>query len=105
MKLIVLSCAEAEFVEAVDYYNAQSPGLGYEFAAEVQRTFDRIRRFPEAWPVFSLRGRRCLTGRFPFGVLYDVEENTILIGAIMDLRCDPIRWQQRVDDVFGEPSV
>jgi len=102
MKLLVLSCAEAEFADAVDYYNAQSPGLGYEFAAEVQRTFERIRRFPEAWPIFSMRGRRCLTDRFPFGILYGVEENTILVGAVMDLRCDPKRWQQRADDVFDE---
>ncbi|UWX56842.1 type II toxin-antitoxin system RelE/ParE family toxin [Chlorobaculum sp. MV4-Y] len=102
MMLLVLSCAEAEFAEAVDYYNSQSPGLGYEFAAEVQRTFERIRRFPEAWPVFSMRGRRCFTDQFPFGTLYEVEENTILVAAVMDLRCDPKRWQQRVDDVFGE---
>nr|VFK19932.1 MAG: hypothetical protein BECKLPF1236B_GA0070989_11923 [Candidatus Kentron sp. LPFa] len=48
MKLLVLSCAESEFAEAVDYYNAQYPGLGYEFAAEVQRTFERIRHHPHA---------------------------------------------------------
>jgi len=60
MKLLILACAEAEFAEAVDYYNEQCPGLGYEFAVEVQRTFERVRRYPEAWPAFSLRGRRCL---------------------------------------------
>lgn len=43
MKILVLSCAEDEFAGAVDYYNSQCPGLGYEFAAEVQRTFDRLR--------------------------------------------------------------
>ena len=46
MKVVVLSCAEQEFAEAVDYYNGQCPGLGYEFAADVQRTFERIRSFP-----------------------------------------------------------
>jgi hypothetical protein len=39
MNLAVLSCAEQELADAVDYYNAQSPGLGYEFAGEVQRGF------------------------------------------------------------------
>ena len=35
MKLVVLSCAERELIEAVDFYNHQCPGLGYEFAAEI----------------------------------------------------------------------
>ncbi len=69
MKVLVLSCAEDEFAEAVDYYNGQCPGLGFEFAAEVQRTFERISHHPTAWPVFSARARRGLTDRFPFGVL------------------------------------
>ena len=54
MKILVLSIAEEEFGEAVDYYNEQPPGLGFEFAAEVQRTFERVRRLPQAWPVFFL---------------------------------------------------
>lgn len=102
MKIVVLSCAEDEFAEAVDHYNEQRPGLGFEFAGEVQRTFERIRHHPEAWPVFSCRTRRCLTDRFPFGVLYQVRSDCILVGAIMHLKRDPTRWQQRVTEAFGE---
>jgi hypothetical protein len=29
VRVLVLSCAEEEFAEAVDYYNGQNPGLGY----------------------------------------------------------------------------
>ena len=104
MRILVLSSAEEEFAEAVDYYNEQRPGLGFEFAAEVQRTFERIRRLPKAWPVFSSRSRRCLTDRFPFGVLYQVCDNCILVGAIMHLKRDPMRWQQRVVEAFGEQA-
>jgi len=38
MRIKVLSVAEQEFVEAVDYYNEQCQGLGYEFAAEISST-------------------------------------------------------------------
>lgn len=69
MKLLVLSCAETEIAEAVDYYNKQRPGLGYEFAVEMQRSFERIRNHPNAWAPFSTRSRRCLTDRFPYGIL------------------------------------
>ena len=105
MTLLVLSCAEVEFAEAVDYYNSQCPGLGYEFAAEVQRSFARIRRHPTAWPVFSSRSRRCLTDRFPFGILYQVRTDCILVGGVMHLKRDPKRWQERVKEALGEPSA
>lgn len=39
-----LSPAEAEFDEAVSFYNTESEGLGFEFAAEVRKTIDRIIR-------------------------------------------------------------
>jgi len=96
MKIRVLSCAEQEFAEAVDYYNDQFPGLGFEFAAEIRKTFERILSFPEAWPLFSPRTRRCMTNRFPYGVLYQIRPDCILIGAIMNMKCDPRRWQERL---------
>ena len=105
MRVLVLSCAEAEFAEAVGYYNGQQPGLGYEFAVEVKRTFERIGRHPTAWPVFSSRYRRCLTERFPFGVLYQVRADAILVGGIMHLKQDPQRWQDRAGVAFGEPPT
>lgn len=100
MKILVLACAEAELAEAVDYYNQQRPGLGYEFALEIQRTFDHIRRFPTAWPIFSELTRRCMVDRFPYAVLYQPREDSILIGAIMHLRRDPKHWRDSADESF-----
>ncbi len=96
MKVRILSCAEQELAEAVDYYNDQCPGLGFEFAAEIRSTLNRILSFPEAWPPFSTRSRRCLADRFPYGVLYQVREDLILITAVMHLKRDPKRWQDRI---------
>jgi len=95
MRVRILSFAEAELHEAVEYHNHQSPGLGYELAAEVKAAFDRIASFPTAWPVFSERSRRCLVNRFPYGVLYQVRGDTVLVVAIMHLRRAPTLWGER----------
>jgi len=97
MNILILSFAEEEFAEAVDYYNEQCLGLGYEFAAEVRRAFERIKVFPAAWPLFSRSTHRCLLNRFPYGVLYRVDRNAIRVGAIMHLNLDPKNWYQRTD--------
>jgi hypothetical protein len=38
MEIVFLAPAEAEFLDVISFYNMQSEGLGYEFAAEVKRT-------------------------------------------------------------------
>jgi hypothetical protein len=96
MKIRILSCAEQELVDAIDYYNEQLPGLGFEFAAEVKSTLSRIVSFPNAWPLFSQRTKRCVTSRFPYGILYQIRTDHILVTAVMHLKRDPKKWQDRL---------
>lgn len=70
---------------AVEYYNAQCPGLGYEFAAEVKNGFRRTQEHTDAWLAFSTRSRRYLTDRFPYGILYTTREKYILVHIFPDL--------------------
>ncbi len=91
-----LAPAEAEFLDAISYYNMQSEGLGYEFAAEVKKTIERIIQYPEAWAKLSKRTRRCRTNRFPYGVIYQIREETLLIVAVMHLGREPQNWKSRL---------
>jgi len=102
MNIRILACAETEMAEAVDYYNDQFPGIGYEFAAEVKVCLNRICSFPEAWPRFSKSTRRCLLNRFPYGVLYQLKSYEIIIFAVMYLKRDPDKWQEKVDNYLKE---
>jgi hypothetical protein len=45
--------AEAEFNDAIDYYEDRERGLGYDFAVEVYATVQRIMAFPKIWPVMK----------------------------------------------------
>lgn len=57
MQVEFLSVAQSELDQAIDYYNQQSEGLGFEFALEVKNTIERIIQFPEAWFKLSNRSR------------------------------------------------
>jgi plasmid stabilization system protein ParE len=76
--------AEEEFNLAIDYYENINPGLGLDFALEVYTTIQRTVEFPKAWVVLEGEIRRSLVRRFPYGVLYSVEQSGIFIVAVMN---------------------
>ena len=90
-----LSPAQRELAEAADHYDRAVPGLGLEFLEEVERTVRRILLQPEAWTRVSERHRRCLTRRFPYGVIYSVEGDVVIIAAVFHLRRHPESWNDR----------
>ena len=95
MKIHFLRPAEVEFREAVDYYNRQSPGLGYEFAAELKRAVERMKSHPEAWHRLSENTRRCRLNRFPYALVYADDRDQLLILAVMHLSRHPESWKGR----------
>jgi hypothetical protein len=96
MKLQILQPAEAEIAEAMDYYNNQYSGLGYEFAFEVRESMNRIISYPNAWPLFLGKTRKCHVNRFPYGIIYEVKAKVIIVFAIIHLKKNPKTWEQRV---------
>jgi hypothetical protein len=95
VKVCFLEIAQLELDEAIEYYNYQSPGLGNEFLAEVLRAIGRITQYPEAWHRLSTRTRRCQTRRFPYGIIYEIREESILVVAVANLHRHPENWKKR----------
>jgi plasmid stabilization system protein ParE len=94
--IVFLVPAEEEMLEAAEYYESQRRGLGRPFLAEVQRTVDRIVENPRLDQTVRQGIRRRLLRRFPFGILYQVDPEAIVIIAVMHLRRRPGYWSDRV---------
>ncbi len=67
VKLVLHAGALADLEAAGDWYEAQQPGLGEDFAAEVADALDVIRENPMTWPLWpgspkDLQVRRFLRG-------------------------------------------
>ena len=87
--------AEIEFNISIDYYEECQTNLGLEFANEVYVTIQRILDFPNAWQSLDNDIRRCLTNRFPFGIIYYQRDDKIIILAVMQLNRKPNYWLSR----------
>jgi toxin ParE1/3/4 len=91
--------ALAEFGEAAVFYDSRRKSLGAEFTDEVEMAVKKILKQPDRWRYLEKPVRRCLTRRFPYGVLYAEEPGGILIVAVMHLRREPGYWRARLNEL------
>lgn len=94
--VVFLPEAEQEMLEAAIYYQSQASGLGVDYLSEVERAVQAITKSPNTWPIIKGELRRRLVRRFPFGILYRIEPEKIVIIAVAHLRRKPGYWKKRI---------
>jgi len=95
LRLVLDPAAFAELREAAKFYEESRKGLGHGFLENVEGAFDSIVRHPTLWRKLKGGFRRCLVHRFPYGIIYAVENDTIYVAAVMHLRREPGYWEHR----------
>jgi plasmid stabilization system protein ParE len=88
--------ARIEFIDAIAFYEESRVGLGLRFSREVHTTINRITLGPSAWPQISDNTRRCFTRRFPYGVIYEIRADDILVIAVAHSSREPFYWRDRI---------
>jgi len=96
MTIRLLAAAEAELDDAINWYDAQAPGLGSAFLLESVKAFRLIEQHPAAWHPMTAVIRRCRLARFPYGVIYTSDDQGILVIAIAHLHREPVYWRERL---------
>ena len=94
--------AVTEFLDAVRFYEQQQAGLGEQFEAEVAHAVDDVIWNPDSWPELTGRPRSTVVrsrrvARFPYRIVYFVNDDTIVVVAVAHERRHPGYWNPRVD--------
>ena len=87
--------ADRELEDAADYYDRESTGLGSALINEVEAAYSRIRRTPLAAVEVDPGIRRLVLAKFPYNVIYEVDEDSALVLAIAHQRKRPYYWRGR----------
>ena len=95
-ELEYLEEALQEAEAAARWYADRSVTAAAAFSHEIDSAASAIVRLPEAWPPFDHGTRRYLLQRFPFSVVYRVDERRILIVAVAHARRRPGYWHPRI---------
>ncbi len=95
MRVIFSKLAKQELDDATHYYEIELQGFGKLFRGEVRRAVKRIIVYPEAWSVERGDVRKCLLHKFPYKLLYSIEEDHIFIIAVAHQHRKPDYWIKR----------
>jgi plasmid stabilization system protein ParE len=95
-RLIIRPEAELDIQDAFEWYEAQAPGLGSEFIRAMDARLSGTGRNPLVYPLIYRQARRALIRRFPYGILYVFEQETISVVACFHGKRNPKSWQQRL---------
>jgi plasmid stabilization system protein ParE len=93
--LIVNPEAEADLADARAWYERQRRGLGDELLECVEEVFHRLRGSPELFGRAFEELRLARVRRFPYLVVFRVDEDQVTVVAIYHARRDPRGWQDR----------
>ena len=70
--------------------------LGHQFIADIEDAIHRVVETPTRWRIIDEDVRRCLVHLFPYAILYTIEDNFILIVAVMHFSREPDYWRERI---------
>lgn len=91
MRISIQPSALRDLREGFDFYEQTEAGLGDYFLDSLSSDIESLRLYAGVHSIHFGRFHRLLSKRFPYAVYYQVENDEILIRAILDLRRDP-RW-------------
>ena len=85
-----------EYELAASYYAERDPELQLRFIESIENSIERILEAPTRWRVIDEDVRRCLAQVFPYGILYTIEADFVLIVAVMHFSREPGYWTRRI---------
>jgi len=95
-KLIITKSAGKDVLIAADWYEEHKKGLGKTFILSVEKRISLIVKNPLAFARIYFQIRRSNTHKFPYSLYYKVQENEIIIIAVIHNSRDENKWKNRL---------
>ena len=88
--------AEAELIEAAQFYERRVSTLGVQFLDAVDQAMGIIISAPDRWSIIEADIRHYLVPRFPYAIYYRVFAEEVRILAVKHHSRHPDYWRHRL---------
>ena len=87
-----------DYQQAASWYSERGSALSFRFVNAIEQAISKVVQTPERWTVIEDDVHRCLTHVFPYGILYTIESDFVLIVGVMHCSREPGYWRHRLAD-------
>ncbi len=93
-KVVLLSPAKEDIINASAWYNKKQKGLGKRFSQSVRNTVSYIKNNPFAFSTRYENTKTAIVERFPYMLHYSIDddEKTIVISSVLHTSRNPELW-------------
>ena len=96
MNIRFLSIADQEVSDAVRWYEGQAEGLSRSFLDELDRVVRLVCNYPRIGTEIEPEIRRFLLTRYPYSLVYGIDQDTIVVIAVAHQHRQPRYWADRI---------
>lgn len=89
---------ENEIIDASQWYENKKEGLGLDFLLSVEAALFSIQRRPLSFQKIFSNVRHAVTKRFPYGIFFVLEEETITVITVFNLNRNPETWKKKLHE-------
>jgi len=96
VKIVVTNAARENIIEGFRFYEEQVSGLGQYYRESIYSDIDSLEIYAGVHEIFHGAYYRLISKNFPFAIYHKIEENAVLIHAVLDCRRHPDRIKSRL---------
>jgi toxin ParE1/3/4 len=96
-EIVIKPEAENDLSETFGWYEERRNGLGYDFLLQVEAGLCFIEKNPLAFPEKYVGTRQYLIKRFPYKIIYRVEDSKVIVLGIIYGGRDPKWIRKRIN--------
>lgn len=75
--------------------------LDKRFLDTMGNTLDKLSRLGDSFAVVYKNTRKVLLPKFPYAIYYVIDNNALIVFAILHTSRNPITWQQKADSLLN----
>ncbi len=87
--------ARIELIEAQDWYELETAGLGRRFREAIDVVVNRMSNNPRQFPIVYKSVRRALVRRFPYSLFFVMDSSELFVIACFHASRNPSQWMRR----------
>ena len=90
-----LALAQNELDDIYESLEHQKKNQGHSFIEEIEKMLNLIKLYPTVWSKSSSNTRKCFLNGFPYAIIYQYDDENLMVVAIMNLHKKPIHWASK----------